>query len=129
MSCLDNAKHELFAQEIAKGATGRAAYRSAGYAISNDDVTDAAASRLLRDVRVQERIEELQSVAAENTITTVETLLTEAWDIIKQAKADKQHGAASQTIERIAKIAGLWVDKSESKTDVTLGGLLDAIDR
>lgn len=129
MSCLTNTKHELFAQEIAKGASNRAAYAEAGYKITNDEATDASASRLLSDARVQARVEELKRAAAETTTTTIESLIKEGWDIIKASKEDKQHAAASQTLERLAKIAGLWVDRSDVKTDVTLGGLLDAIDR
>jgi len=120
MAILANAKHEAFARSIAKGMSGREAYRGAGYAQSSDSVTDAAASRLLSDVKVQARVAELQDRAAESTVTTIESLIEAGWQIVKNAQADKQHAAASQTIERIAKIAGLWIEKSESKNETNL---------
>lgn len=120
MAILANAKHEAFARSIAKGMSGREAYRGAGYSQSSDSVTDAAASRLLSVVKVQERVAELQERAADSTVTTVESLIEAGWVIVKNAQADKQHAAASQTIERIAKIAGLWVDKSEAKNETNL---------
>jgi phage terminase small subunit len=115
MAALSNAKHEAFARSIVEGGSGRDAYRGAGYATQGDAATDAAASRLLSDVKVQARIAELQDRAATGTVTSAETLIEEGWAIIRAAKSDKQHAAASQTLERIAKIAGVWVDKSENK--------------
>lgn len=118
---LTNARHELFAQGIAKGKNQTDAYLAAGYV---GDVT--AASRLSRDVKVQARVAELKGRAAEKTVTTVETLLAEGWDIITKAKGEADFGAASQTLERVAKIAGLWVDKT--KGDLTIRSHEDSLD-
>ena len=73
MPALDNPRWEAFAQAIVKGLasdkpngknTQRAAYLAAGYSTTNDNATDAAASRLLRNVKpVVERIRELQAQA------------------------------------------------------------------
>jgi hypothetical protein len=51
MPSLKNARHEIFAQEIVKGVSGREAYKIAGFSVSNDNAADASASRLLRDVK------------------------------------------------------------------------------
>ena len=118
MPALDNAKHERFAQEIAKGATGRDAYRAAGYASKSDAAADASASRLLSDVKVRDRIAELQDRAATSTVTTMESLLEAGWSIITAAKSKEDYSAASQTLERVAKIAGLWVDKTKNDNTV-----------
>ena len=40
-----------------------------------------------------------------------ERLLEEAWRIIEAAKAKKDFAVASATLERAARIAGVWSDK------------------
>jgi phage terminase small subunit len=77
LSVLDNAKHELFAQAIAKGQSGREAYKAAGYVTKTDDVADAAASRLLRDVRVEARVKEILAGAAEQAGVTASRVIAE----------------------------------------------------
>lgn len=42
---------------------------------------------------------------------TRELLLEEAWSIIRAAKSDGNLAVASATLERAARIAGLWSDK------------------
>lgn len=120
MAALANHKHEVFAQEVAKGKPGAEAYLASGYTAKDDNNARASASRLLANDNVRDRVLELQQQGALRTQTTVETLLAACWDLIKDARADKQHNAASATIERAAKIAGLWVDRAENKdtTDV-----------
>lgn len=125
MPVLENSKHELFAQGIAQGKSGRESYLAAGYQTKSDDGTDAAASRLLSDVRVQARIQELQARAANGVVVTTATLLEDCRKIIDMAAQDAQFAAASQTIERMAKIAGLWVDKSQTAIDLDVGSVLD----
>jgi len=122
---LENAKHEIFAQEVAKGSSGRDAYRAAGYTTKSDAATDVNASRLLSDARVRARLDELKERAAALTITTIESLLEEGWSIIKAAKIGKDFGAASQTLERVAKIAGLWVDKAQNNTNIDVRSWLN----
>jgi phage terminase small subunit len=64
MTILDNPKHELFAQAIAKGESSRDAYKAAGFAAKTDAAVDAAASRLLSDVKVEARVKEILDGAA-----------------------------------------------------------------
>lgn len=71
MPVLKNARHERFAQEIAKGAAGSSAYKTAGYT-ADGNAAEAAASRLLRDVKVSARIEELTGRAAAKVEATIE---------------------------------------------------------
>jgi len=77
MPVLKNRKHELFAQEVAKGAAGAAAYKKAGYTFKAPDVGMKAASRLLNSVDVQARVKELQTRAAEKTEITIASVITE----------------------------------------------------
>ena len=60
-----NARQEAFARNIAEGRRQREAYRSAGYAPTSDNATDANASRLLRLDKVQSRVRELQAAQAQ----------------------------------------------------------------
>lgn len=60
MAALQNAKHELFAQALAKGETADSAYQSAGYAPNRGN-----AIRLKANERVAERVAELKGRAAE----------------------------------------------------------------
>lgn len=75
MPVLSNARHERFAQEIAKGTSSREAYKIAGYSTKNDATADACASRLLSEAKITARIEELQSRAANKAV------LDRAWVI------------------------------------------------
>lgn len=62
MPILDNPRHEKFAQNLAKGMAAGEAYVGAGYKHS-----PASATRLSKQVKIQERIRELQQVAVRET--------------------------------------------------------------
>lgn len=66
MAVLDNARHETFAQELAKGVSQRKAYRAA-YPKSEkwkDATVDAKACNLAKDDKVKARYTELKEEAA-----------------------------------------------------------------
>lgn len=63
MSVLANARHELFAQEVAKGAPAYLAYRLAGYQGDSASLR-ANAARLIANDSVQARIAELKEEGA-----------------------------------------------------------------
>lgn len=69
---LANARHERFAQELAKGSAIGAAYNEAGY-IGNP----SAATRLYKNVKITERVRYLQASAAERVGVTIEGVLLE----------------------------------------------------
>lgn len=60
MPVLKNARHEAFAQALAKGKTATEAYAEAGYQESR-----SAASRLSTNVNIEKRVEELKTRIAE----------------------------------------------------------------
>lgn len=138
MPALSNAKHERFAQELAKGKTQAEAYAEAGY---TGDRT--AASRLSTNVNVQTRVAELQSGAAKRTEMTVASL-TRRLDHIAQialktgVATDPETGAvatssskhlnvARAAIMDAAKLNGLIVDKAVV-AETTLEEMLDSLD-
>lgn len=110
MPTLENRKHELFAQAVAKGMNATEAYSKAGYA---PNPTGSNAARLIGDDRILARVAELQERAAGYAALTIEELITTGREIVTKAIAAEDYSAASMTVERIAKIGGLWVDRSE----------------
>ena len=69
---LKSAKHEAFAQGLAKGLSASEAYIAAGYNESR-----SAACRLSTNVNVQSRVAELVNKSAEKAGVTVERVLSE----------------------------------------------------
>jgi phage terminase small subunit len=80
MPVLKNAKHELFAQEVAKGTGLEAAYSKAGY---KPDSKNAA--RLTKNDGVRTRIDEILTLAAKRVGATIERTLEE---MVRLAYAD-----------------------------------------
>lgn len=106
MAALANARHERFAQEVAKGTSSRDAYRAAGYETRNDAATDAAASRLLSDVKVQARVAEIQERAAIRTEISVASVTENLARIA--AKAEALSEASGLSVARAA-----WMDAAK----------------
>jgi phage terminase small subunit len=109
MGVLENARHERFAQELAKGKSATEAYAAAGY--SPDD---GNATRMTGNDRVRARLAELQSRAAEKAVVTAE-------DIARQLDEDRQfareNGAAAAAVSATmgkAKVLGLVIEKAEN---------------
>lgn len=72
MPVLANAKHELFAQDLARGNTAKAAYVAAGY---QDD--DGNASKLAAQPEIRSRVQEITGAAAERAGVTAERVIAE----------------------------------------------------
>lgn len=109
MTALANPKHERFAQELAKGKTADEAYVIAGYKENRGNAATLKANQSILD-----RVQELQTVASMRVEVTVASLIKEAGDIQAAAMQEKQLSAASAALTIKAKLAGLWVDKSEN---------------
>lgn len=108
MPVLKNAKHELFAQELAKGKSEIEAYALAGY--KRDD---GNASRLTGYDSVKDRVAELLGKVAAKTEITIEGLIGEAAEIQRLAMKIEQPAAATGALTAKAKLAGLWIERSE----------------
>lgn len=116
MGALSNPKHEAFAQNIVAGLSQREAYLRAGYK-ANIRTAESGGSALMKMPKVSARIKEIQGRAAEETETTVSTVLAKLWAIANDAHAEKDFAAASISMERAAKVAGIWVEKTERKDE------------
>lgn len=115
MPILKNARHEVFAQNLASGMSQTQAYIGAGY---KEAGADQNASRLMTNDKVASRVRELQAVSAvECTITTQQ--LSEQLELLRvKAEAAGQFTAAVSATMGRAKLHGLIIDKAEVK-DVT----------
>ena len=113
MPALRNARHERFAQEVAKGASSREAYATAGYTSPNIAANDASASRLLSAAKVKARVAEIKSVAAGRASITLESHLNDLAELRDAARSAKQYGAAITAEIARGKASGVHVEKSE----------------
>ena len=118
MAILQNARHERFAQNKAKGMSIGPAYTAAGYKATGHSA-EVSGARLLKNVEVRNRIAELQGSAAkqitdvrdaarQHTRAAVETLVSVMEDLEAPHSArvaaangllDRGHGKAVQHIE------------------------------
>lgn len=70
-------KQELFCREYVKDCNGARAWRDAGYQVKSMDVAAAAASRMLTDVRVQKRVQELIAARDKRLEITTDRIMLE----------------------------------------------------
>jgi len=139
MTILNNQKHEMFAQAIAKGESGSAAY-SKVYGVSEKSATEAA-SRLSRNVKVRARVRELQEKAADETVLALRKKRVYLWRVVMTpiddvVGTDLHQGYTNsgapimpdklRAIELDSKLAGDFMEKVEVKAD-GLSELLDSI--
>ena len=116
---LKNPRHELFARKYVELGIGRWAYHLAGYSAAMPDnprqcsPADACASRLLKHVKVNHRIEGLRQAMAKRADVTEESILDE----LEQARTlalqcEQTASAVSATVAK-AKLVGLMIDRKE----------------
>ncbi len=113
MPTLDNPKHEMFAQEIAKGTAIGEAYVLAGYEGENTSAAAASASRLLKSAKIQARVSELLNQGATRAIVSIQKVLEKldrAYDLAEKLDQPAVMVSASMGL---AKVAGLIVNKQE----------------
>lgn len=111
MPALTNAKHERFAQALAKGETSDGAYIAAGFSANRGN-----AARLNANESVRKRVSELQDKAAEKVETTIADIVAQLdEDRAFAIKCEAAAAAIAATMGK-AKVLGLIIDKS--KVDV-----------
>jgi len=110
LPALSNAKHEYFAQGLAKGKTQLEAYEAAGYAPS-----EPHASRLASNGKIAARVAELLERAAIRTEISIAGLTESLMRLATKAEALQDASgfqASRASIMDAAKLNGLIVDKS-----------------
>jgi phage terminase small subunit len=115
MPVLKNAKHELFAQALAKGMSAIRAYEAAGYKPDR-----GAASRLSANVSISVRLNELLEKAAERTLVTVERVTAEL-EQARQLAMSQPRGALAAVSASMskAKLHGLLDEKKRTRTKLS----------
>lgn len=118
MPALTNAKHERFAQELAKGRTQAEAYEAAGYAPSEPN-----ASRLTSNDKVAKRVAEIQERAAVRAEITIAGLTESLMRLASKAEALQDASgfqASRASLMDAAKLNGLVVDKTDQTLSVAV---------
>ena len=108
MPVLENQRHELFCQAIAKGETISKAYQNAGFRAHRGN-----AARLRADERVRARVLELQVAGARTAEITIASLLDELEHARQRADSLGQLSASVRAISEKARLAGLVVERQE----------------
>jgi hypothetical protein len=104
MSRLNNSRHELFALGVASGMPASRAYQRAGY-VARNNAAEVCGSRLLRNVQVTARVEELlREVAKEISITKARL----TWMLLEDRELAHQRGQAAAAAAITARVAGLY---------------------
>lgn len=113
MPVLSNARHERFAQELAKGQSISGAYHAAGY-----ENSPQSASRLLKNAHVSARVSELKADIAAALPVTQASICAELEEARSLAMRIEQPAPAVSASMGKAKVAGLLVDRTEVKAEV-----------
>jgi alpha-methylacyl-CoA racemase len=108
MPILENPRHELFAQELAKGNSSSEAYVLAGYKPSRKN-----AARLRANEGVKARLAELQAVSARSTAITIESICAELDQANQVAMSRGQTAAMVSASTLRAKLGGLMIERVE----------------
>ncbi|WP_425087781.1 terminase small subunit [Stappia sp.] len=109
MPALKNARHEAFAQALAKGASAADAYVQAGYKASR-----SAASRLSANVNIEARVSELVQRIAEKAEWSAADRLRTLSEIVERT-ATKDPRVAVSAIAEANKMQG---SHAPAKTEV-----------
>lgn len=109
MPILSNARHERFAQELAKGLVPEDAYQAAGFKPARQN-----AHRLMTKDDVRARVEELKQRAAADVQVSREWVLEQLIDNAAKAKQAGDFGPSNQALNLIGKELGMFVERSEN---------------
>ncbi|WP_234825350.1 hypothetical protein [Agrobacterium pusense] len=105
MPVLKNARHETFAQGLAKGLTADEAYQKAGFKPNRGNAATLKANQSVLD-----RVAEIQGKAAAKAGVTIQSLTDELEQARGIAIAEKQSSAAVAATMGKAKLHGLGVE-------------------
>lgn len=121
---LKNARHERFAQELAKGAAQSQAYKLAGYSATGNSA-EVNAARLLRNDQVAARVEHLKAKVTEKVVK--ETAIDAAWVLKKASELhDKALEAKQLSVAKGAlDLIGKHVDVQAFREQIEHSGLIE----
>ena len=103
------------------------AYKAAGYAPGkNHSDTRRRASTLLKQPKIEQRINDLREVALDRMAWSADHVLQRLDDVYQHALSNGDYTNANRSIENVAKHLGMFVDRSEQK--IKMGSLGDSND-
>lgn len=115
------AKREAFAVAYVETGNASEAYRRA-YSTENfkPESINVNASKLLADAKVSQRVKELQAIAVERALVTVQSLTEELEEARALALQERQPSAAVSASMGKAKLHGLLTDKQQTEHTGTI---------
>lgn len=114
-------KQEAFAQAIVTGVNQSDAYRAA-YKVrpgTKAESVNVAASKLMSDAKVTQRVAALREPVAKKAQITLESHLDDLMRLRNMAAKEKQYSAAISAEIARGKASGVHVEKSLSAVEVT----------
>ena len=129
------AKQERFVEAYLGNGNATEAYKIAGYKAKNDNVAAPESSKLLRNPKVSQAITrrkvgnlaEKQKKQEKYEITQ-DWLISQLITTIEDARADKQHNTVRNSLVDIGKLVGLYFDKKEINTQLSIDANLNSLD-
>lgn len=115
------ANEESFCQEVIKNdGNASDAYRASSYASDNytDKSINEVACRLMGNIKIYSRVQELREELAKRNAVTVDSLSKQLEDTIKLASNAEQYSPAITGIMGKAKLHGFLVDKKEQVGEI-----------
>jgi phage terminase small subunit len=106
-------KRQRFVQEYLLAPNATAAYKRAGYKVTNDATAQAAASRLLKNPKVAEAIRAGQEARTQRTEITADWVVKEACKIHNAAFEEGKYAAAGSMLALLAKHTGGFSERHE----------------
>ena len=108
---LSDAQHERFCRLMAEGKVSQGqAYLDAGYQCSSLDIASAAATRLLKNVKVAARIQTLQEQVARLATLDASYVLSGLMTNAEDARAKKDYASSNRAFELLGKSLNLFKD-------------------
>lgn len=117
-------RQEKFCLEYAKSGNATEAYKLAGYQPKSEKAAGASAARMLGNVSVQARLQELQREIAMPKIADAKEIQEGLTALFRTAIDNGDAFAATKTAEIINKMQGAYVSKVELSGNV---GIADAL--
>ena len=108
---LEDAQQERFCRLMAEGKTSQGqAYLDAGYECSSLSIASAAATRLLKNVKVSARIQTLKEQAARLAALDASYVLSGLMMNAEDARAKKDYASSNRAFELLGKSLNLFKD-------------------
>ena len=106
-------KQQRFVEEYLIDLNATQAYIRAGYAVKSEDVAAATASKLLRNAKVQEAIQEAQEKLSNKAQVTVEMVVQGLLNEAKDLSEGSTQSARVSAWAHLGKHLGMFKDKVE----------------